>query len=511
MDTVSRRTFLKSAVAAGIGMGAFGVTAASLSQAEAKATVLDNTTLADMQWEKTADVVIVGFGAAGSAATIEATKAGSSVILVEKSETGGGSTALNGGFIYLGGTPLQEKLGIEDSAEEMYKYLSAAGGDFASDEAIRLICDSSAEIYDWCIEVGITFPEILDEGHISHGREGLGLCYTGNERARGYRDIAKPAPRGHVVGANGSGFFTPLKATVEASGAEIIYETTAEKVLVNEEGRAIGIQVTSGDNNYNIKASKAVILCGGGFTNNEEMIFSNTPYMHKPGRAVTNPNEDGSCIKMGMEIGADLFGMSNTQYGNSIYSRGEDACKGVLVNANGRRFIAEDEYGSFVGEKIMQLGPNAFLITDSTLADLFAAAEVEPLAQADTIEELAEAIGVDPVALASTISVYNDYAAAGNDPECGKESQFLAPVEIGPFYAYDYSASQCYYMSQSGLKVDTGSHVYDVWGNVIPGLYAAGRSSNITYGHYMGSGTSMTDCFVFGRIAGQNAAAETAW
>ncbi|WP_195666382.1 FAD-dependent oxidoreductase [Eggerthella lenta] len=511
MGDLSRRSFLRGALVAGASLGAVGLVSGCSPQDANGSNSPEQVSTGDIRWDKEADVVIVGFGAAGSAAAIEATEAGSSVIIIEKSETGGGSTALNGGFIYLGGTPLQEKLGVEDSADEMFKYLMAAGGEFASEEAIRLICDHSADTYEWCTKVGIKFPEVLDDGHVSHGREGLGLTYTGNERARGYRDIAKPAPRGHVAGADGSGFFDPLKKSVEASGAEIVYKATADHLIVNEQGRVIGVQATYDGGLKNVKAAKAVILAGGGFTNNEEMVFSNVPYMHKPGNPVTNPNEDGSCIKMGQEIGADLFGMSNTQFGNSIYSVGEDACKGILINANGRRFIAEDEYGSFVGEKIMQVGPRAYLITDSSLKGLFEAAGTEPLAQAETVEELAAMINVDPSSLSTTVSAYNGYAAAGVDGECGKEEKFLAPIETAPFYAYDYSASKCYYMTQGGLKVDVESRVYNAFGDVIPGLYAAGRASNITYGHYMGSGTSMTDCFVFGRIAGQNASADSSW
>ncbi len=496
-STSSRRQFLSGALALGT-----AVAAGSLMGGVPAAMAEEAT------WDMESEVVIVGFGGAGSAAAIEARKAGAEVLILEMGETGGGSTVLNGGFIYLGGTDLQAKLGIEDDVEEMYKYLSTAAGEYANKDAIKLLCDQSPDIYNWCLEVGITFPEVLDEGHVSHGRDGLGLTYTGNERARAFRDIAKPAPRGHVVGATGQGFFGPLSAAVEASGAQIVFNAEAKHLVVDESGRVVGVQAVVDGVDQFVRATKAVILAGGGFTNNAEMVFANFPYTCQPGNPVSNPNENGTCIKMGQEIGADLYGMSSTQFGNSIYSVGEEACKGILVSQNARRIIAEDEYGSFVGDKIMQNGPAAYLIIDSALKGVFDEAGSEPIAEGETVEDLAGAIGIDPVTLANTVESYNIAVANGEDGECGKDAQFLQAIEQAPFYAYDYSSENCYYMTQGGLKIDLDAHVINVFGEVIPGLYAAGRSSDITYGHYMGSGTSMLDCFVFGRIAGQNAAAE---
>lgn len=63
-------------------------------------------------------------------------------------------------------------------------------------------------------------------------------------------------------------------------------------------------------------------------------------------------------------------------------------------------------------------------------------------------------------------------------------------------------------MTQGGLRVDLDLHVIDSEGAVIPGLYAAGLCSNLIFGQYFGSGSSMLWCFFSGRAAGTNAAAE---
>ena len=59
-------------------------------------------------WHREADVVIVGFGAAGACAAIEAAEAGREVLLLERASGGGGTSALSTGQLYLGGgTPIQ--------------------------------------------------------------------------------------------------------------------------------------------------------------------------------------------------------------------------------------------------------------------------------------------------------------------------------------------------------------------------------------------------------------------
>ena len=78
-------------------------------------------------WDLEADVVVVGLGAAGASAAIEAAEAGAGVLVLEREFAGGGTSALSGGSIYLGGgTPLQRACGFDDTPEEMYRYLRAS-------------------------------------------------------------------------------------------------------------------------------------------------------------------------------------------------------------------------------------------------------------------------------------------------------------------------------------------------------------------------------------------------
>ena len=80
-------------------------------------------------WDDEADVIVVGLGAAGACAALEARSAGADTLVLERASGGGGTSALSTGQIYLGGgTPIQEKCGFEDSPDEMYRYLMASCG-----------------------------------------------------------------------------------------------------------------------------------------------------------------------------------------------------------------------------------------------------------------------------------------------------------------------------------------------------------------------------------------------
>src|ERR1700693_1046538 len=106
--------------------------------------------LADVkQFDETTDVLIVGLGAAGVRAAIEARRAGANVLVLERASAGGGSTALSGGFIYLGGgTRVQKLNGIEDTAEDMYQYLQAMSPE-ADPAKVRLYAEQSVEHFNW--------------------------------------------------------------------------------------------------------------------------------------------------------------------------------------------------------------------------------------------------------------------------------------------------------------------------------------------------------------------------
>ncbi|MBS5449721.1 MAG: FAD-dependent oxidoreductase [Coriobacteriia bacterium] len=507
--TISRRSLLAAGACAAV---------AGVGLAATKAFAADDVTAlnaADVAWTEEADVVVVGFGGAGAAAAIEATKAGARVVLLEMLDIAGGSTIANGGFIMMGGTKLQEKFGLEDDVENFYNYMAAAAGANACLDHIKVLCDASPALYDWCVECGMDFEsgECDTEHHLGGYNAGFSLGYSGNEMARNFAAVANPVPRGHMPQPNSSGFdmFTALSNTVESLGVDVRMGTPAKRLVVDETGRVCGVIAEGPDGELAIQATKGVILTAGGFTNNPAMIDENFALLNRRGAGlVAAGNENGSGILMGQAVGAATRGMGCFQIGATISTLNDALPHCILVDENARRIVAEDEYNAFIG-KALAMAPSGscYLIIDDQYATEGGAADSygEPLATCDTMDELAAATGLNAEVLASTVAFYNESAAQGLDREFGKDPKYLTPLEQGPFHVFAYGMDRCYVGSLGGLKIDTESHVIDLDGNVIPGLYAAGRNAGTIYGWYVGSGSSMADVLTFGCIAGRNAAA----
>lgn len=362
-NNVSRRNFLKSAALAGAGLSFAGALTACAPKSASDESgnkgggagiASDNVT-----WAKEADVVVVGFGGAGAAAAIEAKKAGAEVIILEMNDAGGGSTLANGGFIMMGGTDLHKKFGLEDSPENFYKYLSAAAGQNTNHEAIKLICDSSPDLYRWCVECGMDFESGTADTvhHLGGYNAGTSLGYSGNEMAYDYRSITPPIPRGHMPQPSSSGkdIFGPLQNKVEELGIEVLYGTAGSYLLNDASGRITGIATEGKSGETFIKARKGVVLTCGGFIDNPDMLNAFYPFTNKRGTSLTTAgSEDGSGILMGMAAGAATQGMGCFQIGCTLVTNAEPLAKGVLVNEKGRRIVAEDEYNSFIGKAIIQ-------------------------------------------------------------------------------------------------------------------------------------------------------------
>lgn len=513
----SRRDFLKSTALAGAGLSMAGLMAACSPNSagdQAASSGSSAQSAENVEWKKEADVVAVGYGGAGAAAAIEAKKAGANVVLLEMNKQAGGSTIANGGFIMMGGTDLQKKNGLEDSVENYYAYLSTAAGENANQEAIKLICDSSPDLYRWCVECGMDFESGAcdTEHHLGGYNAGTSLGYSGNEMAAQFAKIAKPVPRGHMAqpGSSGKDMFEALAATVESAGVEVLYETPGTRLVKDETGRVVGIVAKSKDGEIAIKANKGIVLTCGGFVDNTPMLDAFYPFVNKRGpRLTTAGSENGSGILMGVDAGAATFGMGCFQVGYTISTASEPMSKGLLIDEYANRIVAEDEYNSFIGKAIIQAPTSkCFLIVDdATMKEADVSRFGEPLASAADFSELAAQLEVNEAVLQQTVSFYNESAAMGEDRQFGKDPKFLHALEEGPFHAFDAGSENCYTASCGGLKIDLGAHVLDSNDEVIPGLYSAGRNAGTIYGWYMGSGSSMADVFTFGRIAGQNAAA----
>ena len=186
------------------------------------------------QWHGDADVVVVGLGAAGACAAIEAAEAGADVLVLERASGGGGTSAMSTGQIYLGGgTRIQKACGFEDSADAMYDYLLASSGPGPDAAKLRLFCDHSVSHFDWLEAEGGPFKESF-YGEGSYTPTDACLSYSGSELAPPYPDVAPPAPRGHTVQQQGSEAGVQLMKSLGAAG-----ERTAARIAPDHRCEAL--------------------------------------------------------------------------------------------------------------------------------------------------------------------------------------------------------------------------------------------------------------------------------
>ena len=187
-------------------------------------------------WNDEVDVVIVGLGMAGACAAIEARAAGASVRVLERGSGVNGTTTNAAGHFYLGGgTPVQVACGFEDSAQDMYDYLTAVTPDPVP-EKIRLYCDQSVDHFNWLEAHGVPFDRSYYpyKSVVQPTRECL--IWTGNEKVWPYRDQARPAPRGHKVafdGEEGGGALAAqlLAAKAQELGARALFDIRVRELI----------------------------------------------------------------------------------------------------------------------------------------------------------------------------------------------------------------------------------------------------------------------------------------
>jgi len=475
------------------------------------------------KWDRETDVVVIGLGGAGAATAIEAARAGAQVTVLERMPVGGGSTVLCGGLLYLGGgTPLQKATGFEDSVENMYNYMLAAVGDGADPEMVRIYCENSVDLYSWLVDLGVPFKQSFIPGKYAAVPTDDGLAFTGNEMQADYKAVATPVPRGHhVEGIDHTGkvLFPPLRAAVEASGAEILYEAPAQRLVADPEGRVVGVVVDIDGVDEYVKARKGVVLCAGGFAANKAMVAQHCPEYLRSEFLVGTKTDDGSGIRMGQGVGGDVRLLGDAFAYSGIYEFGEALVKGILVDDKGRRFIGEDNYGSWVGRALIQGHPTAYVIVDQAIWDdvpergrQYIQENIKFGGQGETLAELAKAANINSELLENTVAFYNEHAAKGEDPEFSKDPHYLAPLEKGPFYAINFPAAHAWFFTTGGLRITGKSEVVDAFGKPVPGLYAAGRNATaVSAQMYPGSGTSVCEGLIFGRIAGRVVAAQESW
>jgi succinate dehydrogenase/fumarate reductase flavoprotein subunit len=483
------------------------------------------------QWTREADVIVVGFGAAGVAAAVTAHDLGAEVVILEKAPEGeeGGNTRVAGqGYLNTA------------SAEDAARYLGALCGPYAVPQAmVKTWAEEMCRNNQWLESlggdpqehqhppVGIEFPDLPGSAcvHKFHDGPTYGYSYTWKRFASLVRE-------------------RPIPILYETPGKELIQHDTTKEI--------IGVRARKGSGSIAIKARRAVVLTCGGFENNQEMIgnyLPGVPYCYTSG----SPHNEGDGITMAMSVGADLWHMNNyagpsmalkvpevrTTFSMQALHFSKVMPGGmIVVGPDGRRFTNEKfktRHGKVpVNGRWLPLATPCpmFMIFDHAL---FAAgplydkhpshgwtqiieryewspdnrAELEKgwINTADNLAGLARVLGLDPAAVTATVERWNRFCEAGHDADFDR-TLMLQPIAKGPFYAIELSPSML--NTQGGPRRNERAQIVRPDRTPIPRLYSAGELGSIYSYLYQGTG-NIGECLAFGRIAGRNAASETPW
>jgi len=471
-------------------------------------------THARAEFSDTAGFVIVGLGAAGAAAAIDARKAGLDVLVIERASGGGGSTAASGGYVYCGGgTHVQEANGFRDSVENMIAYLTASMPQ-PDPAKIRAYCEDSVAHFNWLEARGVPFNEKYYPGkHVEIPTDET-LSYTGNEKAWPFNQKAKAVPRGHMVATAGAGghlLIAKLIAAAEAAGVRFVYDANVNALVTEPAGRVVGVRYRRSGEEYFVAARHGVLLATGGFAQNRKMLEEFCPFMAREDvHIVGGAYSDGAGIRLGVGVGAVPTHMDARLITSPIYPP-ESYLKGVLVNKFGKRFIAEDSYHGRTSESILcQPDQRAYLILDNSMYAPPTFGQ-QPIIDAwESFAEMERDLGMPTGALQETIATYNQDARRGEDSVQHKNSEWCQPLTELPLTALDCSPGKSIWsgFTLGGLKTDVDARVLNAGGQPIAGLYAAGATaSNLAQGSLgYSSGVCIGESTYFARRAAAHVA-----
>lgn len=456
------------------------------------------------------DLVVVGCGIAGLAASNRAAELGLDVAMIEKApkEHRGGHTRFSESFRVPSTDANLEQYGYEFnisdySPDDFYNDIMKQTNGRADPDLARSLVANAGETIEWLTERGVEWD-----------MEPLNVGYT---VARTFFD--------------GEEAVATLVNAAEEDGADVYYRTEARELLRDDEGRITGLKAFTDDGPATFECD-AVIIGAGGYESSDE---KRTRYYGREYDAMKvrgSRYNTGEAIEMMFDAGANAVGQFGGAHMALIDSESPEVegganrvdgyQYGVIINREGERFLDEGEdarahtYARFGREIFEQPGHEAYIVIDAPLREhMRATGPSDDPVEADTLQELMEALDCKkPEQAVETIEEFN---AACNPDEFdpdeldGNEatsieppkSNWALPIDEPPFYGYTVTGGITF--AFGGVEITPRSEVVDTRGEVIPGLYAAGNSTgDLFFDNYPG-GTGLMNAAVFGKIAAEEA------
>lgn len=489
-------------------------------------------------WDKSFDIIVVGYGFSGAVAAITASDLGNKVLLLEKMPHFGGNSILSGGAFRIASDPAGA-----------FQYLRRTCLNTTPSDVLEVFAKGLTEIPSFMENLkskyGLKF--ITKYGHGTYkfpGGEALGeikIAADGLENFHGYPFVQ--------IGLTNTAqpMFRVLEHEIEKSEKiEVMLSSPVRELLTGgEDNRMVtGVVAENNGRRLRIRSRKGVVLACGGFENNEELKLQFLDL--QPVYSVCSLGNTGDGILMAQKLGAKLwhtwhihgsYGFKRPEhkvafrhrFGGGRDMNGVRLMPWIVVDKFGKRYMNEqpiagqdtpwrdisyydaeiqdypripsylifDEEGRKKGQLFVPHSNDGSFVYEWSTDNL---KEIEKgwVKKSETIEKLANDIGMDSKALASTIEKWNSFCANSNDSDFNRPSKSMMAIKNPPYYAVDVYPIVT--NTQGGIAHNVKQQVVDTFGNPIPRLYVTGELSSI-FGHlYLQAGNN-SECIVSGRLA----------
>jgi 3-oxosteroid 1-dehydrogenase len=340
---VSRRQFLGGASAAAAGLTA----GAALSATPLRSDAVE-------RWDEQVDVVVCGTGAAGFTAALFAAQAGRRVLMLEKAAVIGGTTAKSGGAWWAPNNHLMRKAGRVDPRADAIAYMARCSSPQLYDASLPKfgLRDSDYELIEaYADSTHVATEELAKMGALMstpyrtpYGTE-LTDYYSHLPENKGVlgRALSPSNEKGEVQ--NGASMIRQMSEAAKRLNVKTLTEHRAERLVVNAQGRVIGVQARHGDALRSFGARNGVIFATGGFTHNASMADN---FLRGPifgGCAV--PSNTGDFVAIGSQVGAALGNMNHAWWAEVVLEQAlsYSSVPGDAFNLAGDSMIVVNRHG----------------------------------------------------------------------------------------------------------------------------------------------------------------------
>lgn len=451
--------------------------------------------------EITADVLVIGAGAAGLTAALRAAALGAEVVVLERDESPRGSTSMSSGFVPAPATRYQQALGVTGDTPDAFFADIMAKSKGLSDEALaRLAAAGIGPAIEWLGEHASVDWHVLD-----------GFLYPGHSY---HRMHAVPEKTGAALEAR-------LLAAAEEAGIALVTGARAETLHVDDTDAACAVSFFRPDGAVETVGCKTLVLACNGYGGNRDMVARHVPEIAE-GVYYGHDGNTGHAVAWGDTLGADIRHLSGYQgHGSLAHPHGILISWALMmqgavqVNADGRRFSNEmGGYSEQAVHVLAQPGGIAWNIYDAErhafamdgFPDYQEAEAAGAIRTADSWAELARVTGLPEGPLIETMEEVTRLAGSGETDSLGRSFADISPP-APPFYAVKVTGAL--FHTQGGLVIGDDGRVQRRDGSAFPNIYAAGGAacgvSGARVEGYL-SGNGLLTAIAFGALSGRSAA-----